>query len=157
MKQSEPIHTGQDYQKIFMADATAKVAFENIINVHDWWTSSFKGSAKNVNDVFDISFGKTTVNFKVIESVPYKKLVWLVIDCYLDWLNNKTEWTGTKIVWNISEENKKTKIEMTHVGLVPGIECYKDCEAGWNKHAGESLPKFIATGKSAIFENSRDK
>ncbi len=138
----------QDYQKSFIADATAKEAFENIINVGEWWTKSFKGSAKNVNDVFDVTFGKTTVNFKVIESVPYKKLVWLVTDCYLDWINNKTEWNDTKIVWNISEENKSVKIKMTHVGLIPGIECYKDCEAGWNQYFGESLPKLIALEKS---------
>ena len=95
------------------------------------------------------------MNFKVTESVPYKKLVWLVTDCYLDWLNDKTEWKDTKIVWNISKENKSTKIEMTHVGLVPGIECYNDCEAGWNQYVGESLPKLISAAKGILFEGSR--
>jgi hypothetical protein len=134
----------QDYYKTFNAGVTAKEAFEKITNVADWWTKSFKGNAKKLNDEFDVSFGPTTVNFKVIESVPYNKLVWLVTDCYLDWLNNKTEWKNTKIVWNISEENESVKVEMTHEGLVPGIECYKDCEAGWNQYAGESLPKLMA-------------
>ena len=144
-----------DYQKSFNAGVTAKEAFENITNVAGWWTASFKGSAKTVNDEFEVTFGKTKVNFKVTESVPYKKLVWLVTDCYLDWLNDKTEWKDTKIVWNISKENKSTKIEMTHVGLVPGIECYNDCEAGWNQYVGESLPKLISAAKGIIFEGSR--
>ncbi len=144
-----------DYQKSFNAGVTAKEAFENITNVAGWWTASFKGSAKNVNDEFEVTFGKTKVNFKVTESVPYKKLVWLVTDCYLDWLNDKTEWKDTKIVWNISKENKSTKIEMTHVGLVPGIECYNDCEAGWNQYVGESLPKLISAAKGILFEGSR--
>ena len=145
----------QDYQKSFSTNVTAKEAFENITNVSDWWTNSFKGSAKNLNDMFEVSFGETKVNFKVIEAIPFKKLVWQVTGCYLDWLKNKTEWNGTKIVWNISEGKKTTQIEMTHVGLVPGIECYKDCEAGWNQYVGESLPKLIASGKGVIFEGSR--
>lgn len=140
----------QNYKKNFTLNVTPKVAFENILKVNDWWTSSFKGSARNVNDEFNVTFGKTTVDFKVIESLPYKKLVWLITDCYLDWLENKTEWKGTSIVWNISEKNKITKIEMTHVGLTPGIECYKDCESGWNQYVGESLPSLITLGKGIL-------
>lgn len=146
----------QDYQKNFNAGVIAKEAFEKITNVADWWTKSFKGNAKNVNDEFDVSFGPTTVNFKVIESVPYKKLAWQVTDCYLDWLKEKTEWKDTTIVWNISEENRYVRVEMTHVGLVPGIECYKDCEAGWNQYVGESLPRLMAGVEGVLYEGSRD-
>jgi hypothetical protein len=149
--------TPEDYQKSFNTGVTVKEAFEIITNVDKWWAKSFKGNAKNVNDEFDVSFGPTTVNFKVIESVPYKKLVWLVTDCYLDWLKNKTEWKDTKIVWNISEENEFTRLEMTHIGLVPGIECYKDCEAGWNQYVGESLPKLMAGVIEVLNEGSGNK
>jgi hypothetical protein len=145
----------QDYQNSFTANAAPEKAFENITNVGDWWTSSFKGNAKNLNDEFNVTFGKTTVNFKVIESVPFKKLVWLVTGCYLDWLNNKTEWKGTQIVWNISAQRDSIKIEMTHVGLTPGIECYNDCKTGWDQYVGESLPALIAAGKGILFEGSR--
>ena len=145
----------QDYQKTFTTETNAKKAFENIVNVGGWWTNSFKGSAKNVNDEFSVNFGATWVKFKVVESIPYKKLTWLVTSCHLDWIKNKTEWDGTKIVWNISEENNKTKVEMTHVGLIPGVECYSNCESGWNQYTGESLPQLIATGKGTISEESK--
>ncbi len=145
----------KDYRRSFTANVTAKKAFDNIVNVAGWWTSSFKGSAKNVNDVFGVTFGETKVDFKVIEAVPYKRLVWLVTDCYLDWLKNKTEWTGTKLVWDILEEKNSVRIDMTHLGLVPGIECYKDCEAGWNQYLGESLPKLISGDEEVVFEGSR--
>ena len=140
----------QDYQKSFSSGVTAKEAFEYVTKVADWWTSSFKGSAINLNDEFNVTFGKTTVDFKVIKSVPYKKLVWQVTDCYLDWLKNKTDWKGTSIVWNITEKNNIATIEMTHKGLVPGIECYKDCESGWNQFVGESLPSLITNGKGIL-------
>lgn len=144
-----------DYRKTFRSNVTAKDAYNTIANVSDWWTTSFKGKAMNLNDTFSVTFGETKVNFKVIEEIPYTRLVWEVTDCYLHWLANKTEWTGTKIVWNISEDKTATNIEMTHVGLVPSIECYKDCEAGWNQYVGESLPKLLAEGKGIIFEESR--
>jgi hypothetical protein len=147
----------RDYQKSFTVNMDAEKAFLNISDVGRWWTSSFKGSAKDINDEFDVAFGKTTVNFKVTESVFYKKLVWLVTDCNLDWLKDKKEWKGTEIVWDITENNKTTKIVMTHIGLVPGIECYNDCEAGWNEYLGESLPALISTGKGTIFESSGGK
>jgi hypothetical protein len=145
----------QDYRKSITANVTPKAAFENIINVSGWWTNSFKGSAKNLNDVFKVSFGETKVTFKVIETIPYKKLVWQVTDCHLHWLKNKTEWNDSKIVWEISEGKNATRIDMTHLGLVPGIECYKDCEAGWNQYVGDILLKLITTGKGVIFEGSR--
>jgi hypothetical protein len=141
----------QDYRKTILTDVTSEEAFGNIVSVRNWWTSSFKGSAEKLNDEFDVRFGKTTVNFKVTESVPFRKLVWLVTDCNLDWLNDKKEWKDTKIVWNLIKEKNKTKIEMTHVGLVPGIECYEDCEDGWNRYIGDSLPKLLSSGKGSIF------
>lgn len=144
-----------DYRKTFRTNVSAINVYDSISNVSDWWTTSFKGSARNVNDTFGVTFGKTRVDFKVIEAVPARKLVWEVTDCHLDWLNNKTEWAGTKIIWTISQEKKATNVEMVHVGLVPGIECYKDCEAGWNQYVGESLPKLLAEGKGIVFEGSR--
>jgi hypothetical protein len=44
-------------------------------------------------------------------------------------------------------ENLETRIDFTHVGLLPGIECYNDCSKGWNFFIKESLFKFITEGK----------
>jgi len=35
------------------------------------------------------------------------------------------------------------KVTMTHVGLVPGAECYTDCEMGWNEHFAGSLVNYL--------------
>ena len=78
--------------------------------------------------------------------VPGKKIVWLVTDCNLTWLKDIKEWNGTRIEWKVSTVNNLTQISMTHVGLVPGIECYNDCEKGWNFHIGTSLFKLITEG-----------
>ncbi|HEY4784645.1 MAG TPA: SRPBCC domain-containing protein [Bacteroidales bacterium] len=147
----------KNYHKTITANVSAEEAYEKICQVNEWWTTSFKGSAKNLNDVFSVHFGETRVSFKVVEIIPTKKMVWLVTDCFLHWLRNKTEWTNTNIVFEISEKKNQTRIDMTHVGLVPGMECYENCEEGWNEYIGESIPKLLAKGKGVLFEESRGK
>jgi Activator of Hsp90 ATPase homolog 1-like protein len=82
----------------------------------------------------------------LVEVVPDKKVVWLVTKSKLTFLKNQTEWTGTKISFEIAAKNGKTAIRFIHHGLVPEIECYKDCTGGWNQYIG-SLDKLITTGK----------
>ena len=84
---------------------------------------------------------------KLIEVVQNKKIVWLVTESQLNFLNDKSEWTGTKISFEISELNNKTQLHFTHYGLLPNIECYKDCSSGWSKLIQESLYSLITTGK----------
>ena len=125
----------QDYHKSITTTVSAEEAFTKISSVSTWWTANFKGSAKNLNDVFTLRFGeRDTVTLQVVEVVPHKKWVWLVTDCHMLWLKDTTEWKNTHIVFEISEGNHQTRIDMTHVGLVPGVECYNVCEGGWNRH-----------------------
>jgi hypothetical protein len=143
----------QDYHKSITTDVSAEEAFEKICSVSKWWTANFEGSAKKLNDIFTLRFGENKFTFKVVDAVPNKKLVWLATDCYMPWLNDKTEWKNTKIVFEFSEAKAQTRIDLTHVGLVPGIECYNVCEVGWNQYFGESIPALLATGKGIFFDD----
>jgi len=134
----------QDYHKSITTTVSAKEAFTKISSV-TWWTANFKGSAKHLNDVFTMRLGESTLTLQVVEVVPSKKLVWLVTDCHLPWLKDTTEWKNTHIVFEISEGNQQTSIDMTHVGLVPGVECYNVCEGGWNAHL-KDLTAWLETG-----------
>lgn len=139
----------QDYNITITAAISAEEAFEKISNVADWWTKSFKGKAKEAGDTFTIQFGETRVAFEIVEAARPKKIVWRVTNSYLHWLNNKDEWQGTKIVWEVSSKNKRTQITMTHVGLTPGIECYYNCVKGWDEYINESLLKLLTVDKGA--------
>lgn len=134
----------QNYQSSIAADFTPAEAFDAISRVNEWWSKNIEGSTKKLNDVFTVNFSNGTfVTFKITESEPGKKVAWHVIDCYLPWLKDKTEWTGTTAVFEISSLGDKTEVTMTHIGLVPEIECYAGCEAGWNKYFQGSLFKLL--------------
>ncbi len=134
----------QNYQCSIAADFTPNEAFEAIGQVTEWWVRDVEGNSKKLNDVFTVRFSNGTfVTFKVTESVPGKKIAWLVTDCYLPWLKDKTEWNGTTALFEISPLGDGTQVTMTHIGLVPGIECYEGCESGWNKYFKGSLFKLL--------------
>jgi hypothetical protein len=136
----------QDYTASILVKAPANKAFKSINDVAAWWTENIEGSSEKLNDVFTIHFGEAFVTMKIVESVSDKKVVWIVTDCYLHWLADKKEWKDTRIVFEISAEGDSTRIQFTHVGLVPQAECYDNCVKGWDQYIKDSLVKLINVG-----------
>ncbi|HEY6977330.1 MAG TPA: SRPBCC domain-containing protein [Chitinophagaceae bacterium] len=146
----------KNYHRTIIVDASAEEAMKKISQINFWWKKDFSGSAGRLNDKFTVPFGEPSfVDFIISEFVPDKKVVWKVTDCYLPWFQDKKEWNNTEVVFEVSQENArpgdlvgrgKTKIDFTHVGLVPEVECYDVCEKGWNGHIN-TLVKFINEGK----------
>ncbi|MDF2433285.1 MAG: hypothetical protein JWP44_2916 [Mucilaginibacter sp.] len=137
----------QNYNCRITAKISPSEAFGGINRVSEWWTENLEGNSNNLDDVFTVTFGETFATLKIIEFEPNKKVVWLVSDCNLQWLKDKKEWVNTKLIWEISTENNATQISMTHLGLVPTVECYSDCEKGWNFYIKESLFKLLTEQK----------
>jgi hypothetical protein len=77
-------------------------------------------------------------------------VVWLVTDCYLPWYSDKTEWTNTRLIFDLQEKNGVTEVVFTHEGLTPAVECYKDCESGWSHWISTSLQSYLATGTGSF-------
>lgn len=137
----------KNYHSSIAAGITPHQAFSNIANVSGWWAKNFTGKAQHVGDTFNVRFGDTTVDFEITEAIPDKKIVWHVANCHLPWLKDKTEWNGTDVVWEITPQNNETRIDMTHIGLTPEVECYEACEKGWNGHITQSLFNLATKGK----------
>ena len=142
----------KNYHRTITVNGSAEESLKKITEVNNWWKHDFIGSAKKLNDTFKVPFGelngeRSFVDFTVTEFEPGKKTVWKVTDCNLPWFKDKKEWNNTKVVFEIFPENNKTKIDFTHIGLVPGIECYDACEKGWDGHVTKSLLTFINEGK----------
>jgi hypothetical protein len=147
----------KDFHRTIAVNVSAAEAMKKISLVNFWWKKDFSGSAEKLNDTFTVPFGEPSfVDFVVSEFVPGKKMVWKVTDCYLPWFQDKKEWNNTEVVFELSEENGKTKIDFTHVGLIPEIECYGVCEKGWNEHIN-TLDKFINEGKDCLNNKQPEK
>jgi len=140
--------TKSDYTTTLLVDQTPKEVFNAINNVRGWWGQGLEGPSDKLNGEFiyrhkDIHYSKQ----KVTELTPGKKVVWLITDSQLNFVKNKTEWTGTKVVFEIAKKGDKTEMRFTHEGLVPGFECYEGCSGGWSYYINGSLKKLITTGK----------
>jgi Activator of Hsp90 ATPase homolog 1-like protein len=137
-----------DFTTTILLDQTPHEVFNAVNNVSGWWQGEIKGSSTQLNDEFtyqmkEFHFSKQ----RVVEMIPDKKVVWLVTESNLSFLKEKDEWTGTKIIFEITEQDGKTQLRFTHVGLKPEIECYNACSGGWSKLIQQSLFSFITTGK----------
>lgn len=139
---------GLDYSTAFLVDQSPKEAFEAINNVRGWWSGNIDGGTTRLNDEFmyhyqDVHYSKQ----RLVEVVPNKKVVWLVLDSYLSFVKDKNEWTGTKIMFEVSKDGDKTQVRFTHRGLVPEYECYDACSSAWSGYINESLRGLIAKGR----------
>jgi hypothetical protein len=84
---------------------------------------------------------------QITEFVPGQKVVWLVLENYFNFTEDKTEWKGTKVIFEISKIDYKTQLRFTHEGLVPEYECFNVCSNGWGSYINGSLRSLITTGK----------
>ena len=138
----------QDFTTAIIVPQTAKEAFDAVNNVYGWWTENMEGNSKQLNDEFTVTFGDVHVSTqKITEFIPGKKVVWLITKSRLNFIKDKQEWTNTKISFEISTENDKTKVHFTHIGLVPEIECFDACSNAWSQYIQGSLLSLITTGK----------
>jgi uncharacterized protein YndB with AHSA1/START domain len=141
------MHT-EDFTTTILVDQTPKEVFDAILNVRGWWSEEIEGSTDELNAEFDYHYEDVhRSKMKIVELIPNKKVVWLVLDNYFKFTKDETEWKGTKITFEIAEKDGKTALCFTHVGLVPEYECYEVCREGWSTYIHNSLHSLITTGK----------
>ena len=137
-----------DFTTTLLIDQTPEEAFNAINSPREWWSEEIEGGTGKVNDVFTYHYQDVhRCRMKLIEVIPAKKVVWLVVDNYFKFTKDKSEWKGTKICFEISEKDNKTQVRFTHVGLVSGFECFEVCSNAWSKYVQQSLYSLIVTGK----------
>jgi hypothetical protein len=140
----------RDFTTTFSVNRTPKAAFDAINDVAGWWAGDIQGSAGKLGDEFTYRYGDMHVSKqRVTEFVPGKRVVWLVLKSSLNFVKNKDEWNGTKIVFDIAKRDGKTQVRFTHAGLLQEHECYEDCASAWSSLVKHSLRKLIITGERA--------
>jgi hypothetical protein len=138
----------RNFTTTFSVDQSPKEVFDAVTNVRGWWSEEIEGSTDTLGAEFKFHYRDLHRSTqRITEFVPDKRVVWQVLDSHLGFVNDKTEWNGTSIVFDITKRDDKTELRFTHVGLVPSFECYGDCSGAWGFYVNDSLRGLIATGK----------
>jgi len=135
----------------------AKDVFKLINNVSKWWTrvangqqTEYEGQSTSLNDEFVLRHGeKHYSKQKLLEVIPDKKVVWFVTDSKLNWIEkDKFEWTGTKMIFELTSQDSKTMLNFMHQGLVPEKECYEHSVQFWDMVIKDWLFNFVTSSNT---------
>ncbi|OOG71125.1 SRPBCC domain-containing protein [Algoriphagus sp. A40] len=136
-----------DFTVSFEVSNSPAAVFQAITNFRGWWSDQIEGSTDQLNETFFYHYKDVHLcKIKLIESIPDKRLVYLVIDNEFNFIEDKTEWINTQLIFDISTINGKTKVKFTHKGLVPEYECFEVCQDAWTSYILGSLQSLITTG-----------
>ncbi len=142
--------TSTNFTTVFAVDQSPAEAFDAITNVRGWWSGQIDGDTDKLGAEFiyryeDVHYSKQ----EITELVPNKKVVWRVLDAYLDFTEDPAEWNGTEITFEIGRKDDQTEVRFTHLGLVPEFECYDSCSTAWAFYINNSLRHLITTGQGS--------
>lgn len=137
-----------DFTTSILVDKTQKEVFDAVNNPQNWWPGEIAGRSEKINDEFTYRYKQFHFSKqRIIEMIADLKVTWLVTESQLNFTEDINEWTGTKIIFEISDEKNKTRLNFTHQGLVPQIECFDSCSNAWNQIIRQSLYSLITTGE----------
>ncbi|MGD0381592.1 MAG: SRPBCC domain-containing protein [Acidimicrobiales bacterium] len=140
--------TSQSFTSAFLVDQSPEEAFAAIGNVRGWWSGQIEGATDELDAEFtyryqDVHYSRQ----RITEFLPSKKVVWRVLDAYLNFTEDPNEWTGTEVTFEVSPRGEQTEVKFTHLGLVPDFECFDKCSSAWSFYVNNSLRRLITTGR----------
>ena len=140
--------SNQNYTTTVTVDQSPEEVFAAVNNVRGWWSEEIEGDTDKPGAEFKFHYRDVhRSTHKITEFVPGRKIVWHTTDSYIGFVNDKTEWNGTDIIFEIARKGDKTELRFTHIGLVPAIQCYGDCSGAWGFYVNDSLRSLLTTGK----------
>jgi hypothetical protein len=138
----------QGFTTTMTVDQTPEEVFAAINNVRGWWSGDIDGSTDKLGDEFTYRYEDVhRSRQRITELIPAKKVVWHVLDGYLKFTHDTAEWTGTDIIFDISQKGDRTEVRFTHRGLVPEFECFDTCSNAWGSYINGSLRSLITRGE----------
>lgn len=132
-----------NYTFTFKCELPIQEVYDLLIDVRRWWVNIYGESINGVSDVIGEEFdykaggGMHHSTQKLIESIPHSKIVWLVTQSNLSFLNQTNEWTNTQLMFELSVSEELTHVRFTHIGLNAEIECYDACSNGWAQYLNQ--------------------
>src|SRR5579862_9065751 len=93
----------RDFTTTILVNESPKAVFDAVNNVRGWWSQEIDGSTDTLGAEFKFHHKDVHRSTqKITEFIPGKKVVWHVVDSQLNFVKDKTEWTGTDVVFEIT-------------------------------------------------------
>jgi len=107
--------------------------------IGQWWTAVT--ASEHTGDEIRLAMGGHWLSFTVTRRAA-NEVSWTVTTCEM-----APDWVGTEPTFTIrSGPDGTNEITFRHIGLVPALECYDMCRAGWG-HFMPSLLQYLQTGE----------
>ena len=137
----------EDYTTTILVNANCNSAFHAILNLKEWWSQEITGTTDELNKTFFYHYKDVhRCKLKLIEKTENERIVYLILDNHFNFVEDKTEWVNTKLIFEIKDNSNGTTIIFTHKGLSPSHECFPVCNDAWNGYINGSLKQLIETG-----------
>lgn len=113
-----PKKTTAKYTVSIKVSKSPNVVFNHIIHdIPKFWPEEFEGESSKLYDEFIFRSGDSHYSKnKVVEFLPNKKVVWLVTKSIRK--QDYFDWTGTKMIFELTAEGEHSLLKYTYDGLV---------------------------------------
>jgi hypothetical protein len=143
--------SNESYAREIVVNVNAGAAYRALTEEIDKWWAPVSNAVTAVGDTVTVRFDPTFWTMRVNKLASGERVEWECIEAnhIVDGMPGsiREEWVGTKLIWNIRDQEEKTKISFIHEGLVPSLECFDICEASWDYFFVNSLKSYLDTGE----------
>jgi uncharacterized protein YndB with AHSA1/START domain len=129
--------------RVGVKSATLDDVYQTITTIEGlsgWWASDTTGDP-TPGGVMKFRFGPGGFDIKVLETEPAKHVLWQVVE-------GPEEWIGTKIRWELKQEDDFAIILFKHEGWKEDVEFMNHCSTKWAVFL-LSLKSLVETGTGA--------
>ena len=131
-----------DYQSQLTLTASPGAVFDALTTTEGlsaWWTPTTGNGLAGGELTFSFGPGSTAV-MRVDKAERGVGVQWTNVACMMD------DWVGTTLHFDIEAlPTGGTELRFRHAGLTPRLECFTDCQSGWD-HFIPSLGAYVETG-----------
>jgi hypothetical protein len=102
-----------NFTTALLVDETPEEVFNAVNNVRGWWSQEIEGDTDKLNAEFIYHYKDVHISkMKITEFVPGKRITWLVMENYFNFTNDKNEWKGNKIIFEITQRAIKQNFNL---------------------------------------------
>ena len=123
------------YAKRIEIMAPIELVFEAVSTLEGiggWWDGSVSGDASEHGEIhFAVADSDDYALMKVDSVIFPTDVAWSVIEDS----GYGGEWINTAILFHLEEDiDGSCALVLHHQGLTPALDCYSDCQSGWDHH-----------------------